>query len=132
MPYYGYETKPRWDLAAQELAQKAKPGDVVLADRGYTYYVFSIYADEAKLAADGLKVTSQLQDAEAWAPGHDVWALYGRIGQSDIVPAADYLRSLAPLGRPVGEYNVGRYITLYRFRVPAAPPKGGPMQAAQP
>ncbi|HEV2300768.1 MAG TPA: glycosyltransferase family 39 protein [Stellaceae bacterium] len=132
LPYYGYETKPRWDLAAQELAEKAKPGDVVLADRGYTYNVFAIYAEQAKLAEHGLKVTAQLGEAAAAAPGHDVWALYGRIGQSDIVPADDYLRTLAPLGQPDAEYKVGRYITLYRFEAPAARPNGAPREAAQP
>ena len=132
VPYYGYETKPRWDLAAQELAEKAKPGDVVLADRGYTYNVFEIYAELSKLGERGLKVTPQLREAEAWAPGHDVWAVYGRIGQSDIVPPDAYLRSLASLGQPENEYKVGRYITLYRFGVPAPHPSGGAVEAAKP
>jgi mannosyltransferase len=132
VPYYGYETKPRWDLAAHELAEKAKPGDVVLADRGYTYNVFAIYADEEKLAARGLRVTNQLSEAEKWAPGHDVWAVYGRIGQADIVPAADYLRSIAPLGRPDASYRVGRYITLFRFHEPPAAPGGATVQTSQP
>jgi mannosyltransferase len=126
LPYYGYETKPRWDLAARELAEKAKPGDVVLADRGYTYNVFSIYAEKEKLAAHGLKVTAQLHDAEVWAPGHDVWAVYGRTAQGNIVPPEGYLRSLKSLGHPVAEYKVGRYITLFRFHEPPPEPEGDP------
>ena len=132
LPYYGYETKPRWDLAARELADRAKPGDIVLADRGYTYNVFSIYAEEARLAAHGLKVMTQLRDADTHSPGHDVWAIYGRTAQSDIVPAEAYLRTLAPLGRPDAAYRVGRYITLYHFADPARHGHDWPAAAEQP
>jgi mannosyltransferase len=132
LPYYGYETKPRWDIAARELAEMAKPGDVVLANRGYTYYVFDIYAKRAGLAERGLKIAPHLRQAEAWAAGHDVWALYGLIGQSRIVPPEDYLHSLASLGQPDAEYRVGRYITLYHFTEPAGRLNGGaPREAAQ-
>ena len=131
LPYYGYETKPRWDLAARELARMGKPADVVLANRGYTYYVFDIYAKRAHLAEQGLTIAHHLREAEAKAPGHDVWALYGRTGQGDIVPAADYLRSLAALGQPDAEYRIGRYITLYRFENLSGRPNAGPREAAE-
>jgi len=120
LPSYGYETKPRWDLAAARLAAEAQPGDVALADRGYTYYVFSVYADWAGLAERGVRVAHDLDAAKAIAPGHDVWALYGRVGQQEIMPPEEYLRSIAIFGEPVAAYPVGRWITLYRFQVPAA------------
>jgi mannosyltransferase len=131
LPYYGYETKPRWDTAARELAEMAKAGDVVLVNRGYTYYVFDIYAKRERLAERGLKIAHHLRQAKAWAAGHDVWTLYGRIGQGDIVPPEDYLRSLAVLGQTDAEYHVGHYITLYHFKEPAGWPNAGSPAAAQ-
>jgi mannosyltransferase len=118
LPSYAYETKPRWDLAAARLAAEAQPGDVALADRGYTYYVVKVYADRVGLAARGVRLTRNLAVAKDAAPGHDLWALYGRVGQQEILPPDEYLHSLAALGQPVAAYPVGRYITLYRFQVP--------------
>lgn len=128
-PYYHYETKPRWDKAAALLAARAKPGDVALVNRGYSYYVFAIFAKQAGLSGRGVRIARHLAEAERFAPGHDVWAVYGRTGQGPIVSPQDYLRSLAPLGRPAAEYAVGRYITLWRFSEPATN-EPGPQQSA--
>jgi mannosyltransferase len=118
VPYYHDETKPRWDRAAARLARAAKPGDVVLVNRGWSYYVFSIFARRAGLAGRGVRIARHIAEAERLAPGHAVWALYGRTGQGPIVSAQDYLRSLAPFGRPSAEYAIGRYIILWRFAEP--------------
>lgn len=117
-PYYHYETKPRWDRLAARLADRAKPGDVVLVNRGYSYYVFSIFAKRADLAGRGVRIARHLAEAERLAPGHNVWAVYGRTGQGPMSPLEAYLRSLAPLGRPAAEYSIGRYIVLWRFAEP--------------
>jgi mannosyltransferase len=120
MPYYHYETKPRWDLLATWLALRARPGDVVLVNRGYSYYVFSIFAKRAGLSARGLFIAHHAAAAERFAPGHDLWAVYGRTGQGPMPSPQAYLRSLARFGRPVAEYAIGRYIILWRFSEPAA------------
>jgi mannosyltransferase len=140
VPYYRYETKPRWDLLAARIAAKAKPGDVVLLNRGYSYYVFSIFAERAGLPQRGVRLAAHLGEAERLAPGHNLWAVYGRTGQGPMKPPEDYLRSLAPLGRPVREHAIGRYIIVWRFSEPAdpgpaapsAPSNGDAVEALQP
>ncbi|HJU16084.1 MAG TPA: hypothetical protein VJ770_06410, partial [Stellaceae bacterium] len=135
-PYYHYETKPRWDLLAARVAAAAKPGDLVLVNKGYSYYVFSVFAERAGLAARGIRLARHIGEAERLAPGHDVWAVYGRTGQGPMAPPERYLRSLARFGRPQAEYAIGRYILVWRFHEPAdaepAPPDAGPVEALQP
>jgi mannosyltransferase len=117
-PYYHYETKPRWDLLAARLAEKARPGDIVLVNNYYAYYVFSVFAARAGLPARQVEVTWQLPQAAKLAPGHDLWAVYGRTGQAAMKPLELYRRSLAVLGQPVAEYSFGRHIVAWRYREP--------------
>ncbi len=125
IPYYGYETKPRWDLLAAQLAAAAQPGDVVLLDSYYSYSVLSAFAVRAGLDEHRIALTWSLQQATGLAPGHDLWAVYGRAGQNIKKQSPeDYRRTLAALGEPVAENSVGRYIVLWRFRQPLGP--GGP------
>ncbi|MGH7037561.1 MAG: hypothetical protein ACREE1_05455 [Stellaceae bacterium] len=128
-PYYHDETKPRWDLLAARLATEARPGDVVLVNRGYSDYVFSVFAQRVDLAGRGVRIARHLAEAKRLAPGHDLWAVYGRTGQGPMMAPQDYLRSLAPFGRPRAESSVGRYIILWRFAEPA---KTEPPIAPQP
>jgi hypothetical protein len=143
LPYYHYETKPRWDLLVARLAAKAKPGDVVLVDRGYSYYVFEIFAQQAGLAQRGIGIARQIdeaKEAERLAPGHNIWAVYGRTGQGPMTSPEEYLRTLAPFGRPAAEHSIGRYIIVWRFAEPTevepAPPtprpNGEAVEASQP
>jgi hypothetical protein len=143
-PYYSYETKPRWDLLASRLATKARPGDVVLVNDYYAYYVFSVFAARANLAGRQVKVTWQLSAAareagagdanKSWsaaaqgfaeasrlAAGHDLWVIYGRSGQGAMQPAEAYRRSLVGSARPLAEFSVGRHIVAWRYREPGAP-----------
>jgi mannosyltransferase len=124
-PYYGYETKPRWDLLAARLAAKAKPGDVVLLNNYYSYYVFSVFAAKNGLDARRVKLTWNLAEASRLAAGRTVWAVYGRTDQARMRPVETYRNSLAPLGRPAAEFSVGRYIVSWRYREPAALPASG-------
>jgi uncharacterized membrane protein len=141
-PYYDYETKPRWDQLAARLAAKARPGDVVLVNDYYSYYVFSIFAARAGLAEHGVKVRWALSEEarltaerdpheKSWvdavqgfssaarlAAGHDLWVIYGRSGQEAMEPSETYRRRLADLGRPLLEFSVGRYIVAWRYRGP--------------
>jgi mannosyltransferase len=121
IPYYGYETKPRWDLVATKLAAIAHPGDVVLVDSYYAYSVLSVFAARVGLDVRHVKLTWLLPEAAKAAPGHDVWAVYGRTGQMKKRTPEDYRRSLFALGGPIAVNVVGRYILLWRFRVAKLP-----------
>jgi hypothetical protein len=115
-PYYRYETKPRWDLLASALAAEAQPGDVVLLDNFYSYYVLQAFASRSGLATRGLTVTWHRDGAADLATGHNVWAVYGRTGQGALRPPEDYLRSLATEFSPIAEEAIGRYIVLWRMQ----------------
>ncbi|HUC10957.1 MAG TPA: glycosyltransferase family 39 protein [Stellaceae bacterium] len=121
VPYYSYETKPRWDLLAKKLAEKTRPGDIVLVNNYYAYSLLSLFAARAGLDEHKIKLTWDLPKAEQVAPGRDVWAVYGRTGQAARQPAENYERSLAALGHPVVENSVGRYIVLWRYAEPNGP-----------
>jgi uncharacterized membrane protein len=141
-PYYDYETKPRWDQLAARLAATARPGDVVLVNDYYSYYVFSVFAARAGLADRGVKLRWKLSEEarltaardqyeKSWADaiqgfssaarlaaGHDLWVIYGRSGQEAMEPSETYRRTFADLGRPLAEFSVGRYIVGWRYRGP--------------
>lgn len=121
LPYYSYETKPRWDLVATKLAAMTRPGDMVLLDSYYAYSVLSVFARQAHLDQRAVRLTWQLPDALQIAPGRDVWAVYGRTGQVTKQPAENYRQSLSPLGYPASEESVGRYIVVWRFAQPNGP-----------
>jgi hypothetical protein len=142
LPYYSFETKPRWDLLAARLATKARPGDVVVVNDYYAYYVFSVFAARTGLADRQVRLTWQLSEAarlaaahsfeeRSWvaaiqgfaeaarlAAGHDLWVIYGRSGQEVMEPAEDYRRSLAGSARPVAEFSVGRHIVGWQYHEP--------------
>ncbi len=125
IPYYGYETKPRWDLVATKLAAIAHPGDVVLVNSYYGYSVLSVFAARAGLDQRHVKLTWLLPEAvepAKIATAGDVWAVYGRSGQAAKRSPEDFRRSLSiALGGPVAANAIGRYIVLWRFRKPKPP-----------
>ena len=105
----------------QQLAAKGRPGDVVLLDNYYSYFVLSTFAARAGLADDGIILTWNLPEALRLAPGHQLWAVYGRTGQAAKKQTPEVFRNtLAGLGRPVSEKSVGRYIVLWQFDEPTA------------
>ncbi|HVC52862.1 MAG TPA: glycosyltransferase family 39 protein [Stellaceae bacterium] len=118
LPYYGYETKPRWDEAASELATVARPGDMVLLNSYYAKYVLSAFAARAGLHPDQVRLTWSLPDAMQRQPGRDLWVIYGRTGQVMPQSLAEFRKSLAPLGEPLTETPIGRYIVLWHFAEP--------------
>ncbi len=120
LPYYHDETKPRWDLAAAELASETQPGDVVLLNNWYSYYVLMAFADRSGLAGRRLSLTWTPAAAARLVPHHDLWVLFGRTGQVAMPAAQDYLNSLSWLGQPVAQQQIGRYIVLWRFGAPDA------------
>jgi hypothetical protein len=57
------------------------------------------------------------------APGHNVWAVYGRTGQgTKALSPEEFRRQLAALGQPLAENPVGRYIVLWQFKGTSDPP----------
>jgi mannosyltransferase len=114
-PYYHDETKPRWDLAAARLARETQPGDVVLLNNWYSYYVLMAFADHSGLADHRLSLTWKPAAAARLVPHHDLWVLFGRTGQVAMPAPQDYLNSLSWLGQPVAQQQIGRYIILWRF-----------------
>jgi len=121
LPYYHYETKPRWDLVASDLAAVAQPGDEVLVNGYYGYWVLSAFTARAGFDSDRVKLTWQEPDKpppSAPPPGHALWVVYGRTGQAAWDPIDDFKHSLAALGQPVSETPVGRYIVMWRYAEP--------------
>lgn len=114
-PYYSYETKPRWDLVAKLLAADAQPGDVVLVNSYYAYWVLTALAPEAGLDEAQITLTWEAPKAVTPPPGHTVWAVYGRTGPAVAETAAQFQASIAALGPPPEAQQIGRFITLWRY-----------------
>jgi mannosyltransferase len=123
-PYYKYETKPRWDLAASTLASEAQRGDVVLVNGWYAYHVLSAFAARDELGDRQLVLTWEPATAAQSAPGHVLWVLHGRVGQGALQPPEDYVQSLLWLGQPTAETRIGRHIVLWRFNEAGAKKQG--------
>lgn len=130
-PYYGAETKPRWDLLAARLAEAAQPGDLVLLNDLHADYVLTAFAPRKGLDLARLKLSWNTTKITA-PPGHDVWVVFGRTGQGEMQAPDAYLATLSVLGRPVSEERIGHYIVLWHFRDSNPPiancgkPKGCP------
>lgn len=113
-PYYAYETKPRWDLAAKELAASAQPGDVVLVNSYFAYWVLSAFTARVGLDVDRVKVTWKRENCIV-PPRQTLWAIYGRTGTAFVETAEDFHASLAALGPSPPAERIGRFIWLWRY-----------------
>lgn len=117
LPYYGAETKPRWDIAAKLLAGEVAPGDVVyLNDLGAVpilrMYLPAGTAPVVLAASDG-----DLKHAEAaQLQGKRVWAVFGHAGQSASKREwPQFFQHIAPLGSPVQIQMAGNRIYITEF-----------------
>jgi uncharacterized membrane protein len=116
-PYYGAETKPRWDIAAQILAKNVAPGDVVFLNDQYALPELQMYLPKQAAATVLNNSVADLQHAQvAKGQGKRVWAVYGIAGQTAVEegwPA--FYASMAPLGTPKQIQMAGNriYITLF-------------------
>ena len=114
-PYYGYETKPRWDLAAKELAGKAQPGDMVLVNGYYAYWVLSAFIKGAGSVSSRIKLTWERSEVVPPAPGHSLWVVYGSTGQAVGQTVGAFQESLSFLGAPTETTRLGRYVLIWRY-----------------
>jgi mannosyltransferase len=117
VPYYGAETKPRWDIAAQMLAHDVVAGDVVyLNDKG-ALPVLRMYLPPGTQTVVLLDADGDLKHAEqAQMQGKRVWAVFGHAGQSASKKEwPQFYARIAPLGTPAEIQMAGNriYITLF-------------------
>jgi mannosyltransferase len=117
LPYYGAETKPRWDIAAQILASEVAPGDVVyLNDKG-ALPILRMYLPAGTEPIVLRDSDGDLQHAEqAEMQGRRVWAVFGHAGQSASKREwPQFFQHISPLGQPAQILMAGNriYITLY-------------------
>ncbi len=120
LPYYHAETKPRWDIAAQMLAQDVEPGDVVYLHDFYAGKLLQIYLPPDK---QGLVVTNNSttldQAAAAESQGKRVWAVYGLAGQGNgKAENQDYHDNQKRLGTPKSIQNAGTRIVIAQYGGP--------------
>ena len=117
LPYYGAETKPRWDIAAQILARDVAPGDVVyLNDKG-ALPILRMYLPANTQTVVLQDAAGDLKHAEqAEMQGKRVWAVFGHAGQSASKREwPEFYQHIAPLGTPAEIQMAGNriYITLF-------------------
>jgi 4-amino-4-deoxy-L-arabinose transferase-like glycosyltransferase len=115
-PYYHAETKPRWDLAAAQLAARATSGDVILASDGAAWAMLGHY--DPALAP--LVTQRRARAAAALAEGRPVFAVYGPAGQGvqpSPVAFAAMAAGLGPLSPPE---RAGTEIVIRQISPPPA------------
>lgn len=127
LPYYKTETKPRWDIAAQQLASEVKPGDVVLFSDTGVIPILQLYLPAAaQPIVLGTPYADAKQAQNALAQGHRVWVVYGHAGQNTSTRHG-FFTGLQQLGQPELIQKAGKRITiaLYQpssFKVSASTP----------
>jgi hypothetical protein len=128
-PYYGAETKPRWDLAAIYLAENARPGDAVFANTGAARVMLAAAYGQRNLDPAIITEAPSLNEAAArLAAGNHVWILYGRTGQGWGAPEEGFFEKWRILGTPVQHIVFGRHVFAERFD--PMHPKGVPNRDA--
>lgn len=117
--YYGTETKPRWDLAAQALQRQLTPRDLVLVedDRLPDLLNHFLALHGAPLAPQ--RWTLDAAAARAWlAGGNPVWLAQGAVGQVALADPATVPATLQLPPRPALLLRFGRDVALLRFDPP--------------
>jgi mannosyltransferase len=117
LPYYGAETKPRWDIAANLLAQDVAPGDVVLLNDLGALPVLRVYLPAGVQTVVLADSNGDIKHARAaQLQGKRIWAVFGFAGQTAAKTAwPEFYRKTAALGTPEQIQVAGDriYISLY-------------------
>jgi hypothetical protein len=115
-PYYGAETKPRWDQAASYLLRNERPDDAVVAEYPSVEFVLDTYAEPGHLAAKFATLPWRAHRSPAdVATGERTWVVYGSVGQSTQESEEEFRRKWAVLGDPVDQIRFGTHIFMLRF-----------------
>jgi mannosyltransferase len=117
-PYYRYETKPRWDLAAAYLSAHVAPEDAIVAGNAAAKFVLGAYAERYRLARAVLNDGDISQLKPGFLGGGRVWLVIGRTGQAAGPPEQSYLDKWSALGAPAAELRFGRSVIAWRFDPP--------------
>lgn len=121
-PYYGAETKPRWNEALTYLAANIHPDDAVVAQNQTVKDFLLSYAGRFGLHPR-LPIISwdprHPDDTERAAlAGERAWMVYGRVGQGPQQPEAEFRRQWADFGAPAEQIRFGASILILRFDRP--------------
>ncbi len=116
-PYYGAETKPRWDIAAQMLAGEVAPGDVVYLNDEGALPILRMYLPAGAVSVVLRDSDGDLQHAVAQQmQGRRVWAVFGHAGQSASKREwPQFYQHIAPLGTPAQIQMAGNRIYITEF-----------------
>ena len=118
-PYYRAETKPRWDLAAQDITRLMQPGDLLLVpDRG-PITMMNFFLAPRHQAIDPKVWTRDVFAAAAHLDqGGRVWVISGKVGQADPTSRRSFAQITRPLGNPAASRAEGDLITLSLYNHP--------------
>ena len=122
LPYYGTETKPRWEVAATVLTGHLRPGDVLLVGDPGAVDMMNVFLARQGRGIDRGTWTASVSDAScALYAHHRVWAVFGRVGQVDHEDLAGFMADVAPLGPPSSRVRIGLDISMMVYDHPAGP-----------
>lgn len=124
-PYYGSETKPRWDQAAAYLARNIHTQqDVVVAANRAVKFVLASY--DERLHPDSkfpIHAWTAVDTAQCAAADARVWVIYGRVGQGIQESEADFRGKWSAFGSPAAQIRFGAHILILRFDGVPIPPQ---------
>lgn len=115
-PYYGAETKPRWDQAAAYLAAHARPHDVVVAESTFQEFILASYFQISHIDANFPILTWDPHGGTARraAQAERAWIVDGAL-----VPAQkseeQSRRKWSEFGMPAEQIRFGSSILILRF-----------------
>ena len=120
-PYYRAETKPRWDLAAFDLAAAMQPGDILLVpDRGPIEIMNFFLRGQGQVIPSTAWTKDVFAAAERLQEGGRVWVVAGKVGQADHTTRQAFQAITRPLGVPVRSFHEGDLISVQLYdRTPA-------------
>ncbi|EKN01154.1 MULTISPECIES: glycosyltransferase family 39 protein [unclassified Acidocella] len=115
LPYYAAETKPRWDVAAQILANDVAPGDMLyLSDDGALPILQHYLPADARATVLAHAGGDLAQAQQAVASGKRVWVVYGHAGQNTGT-AKEFFAKTKTLGEPSVVEGAGRRIAIVLY-----------------
>jgi uncharacterized membrane protein len=118
-PYYAAETKPRWDLAAAHIAQRAGLGDAMIVSSGLGRVMLDAYmVRHGDLPLAILEEQSREEIAQAIRSGASVWVVHGRAGQGRDISRAEFVANWPELPPPRRITRLGGHITISQHKRP--------------